>query len=418
MSSTNTLREQRANIWEQMKDIVDRAEAEKREMTGEEQATYDRLEKDLDDKGAALARAERHESREEAFLAEGRRGAVPPAGFTPDGDQPDSQTAYASAFRSWVRGGDGRLSNSDRELMQARFDSSIQNAAGVGSGAAGGYLVPPAFRDKIVEAIKSYSAMRTWAEVITTETGADLPWPTVDDTSNEGAILAENTQVTEQDVTMGTAKLGAFMYTSKLVRVSLQLLNDNAVDLESRLAVWLGARIGRIQNRHFTVGTGTSQPLGIVTGAAVGATGAAGQLADVKTDDLIELTESVDAGYLEGGNAAFMMSQTTRKGLRKLKDSTGQYLWQPSLAAGTPDTVLGYPLRLNNYMASPGANAKTVGFGDIREAYVIRDVNEITLVRFGERFMDYLQVGFLAFARSDGTTQNAAAFKVFQHAAA
>jgi HK97 family phage major capsid protein len=330
------------------------------------------------------------------------------------GDEPAK--GYTDAFARYLRNGMGALDHADQRTLQAGFVQGPSNAQGVGTGAAGGYTVPPAFRQKIVERMNFIAVMRQFAEVIATDTGASLPWPTVDDTGNEGAILAENTQVTEQDVTFGQANLDAYMYTSKLVRLSLQLLNDNSFGLEGWLATALGTRIGRVQNRHFTVGTGIGQPDGLFTSAAVGVT--AGSATAVTYDDLVELTESLDPAYLGGGNLRFMMSQAARKGLRKLKDGQQRPLWEPSLTAGAPDTLMGYGLTLNNYVPAPAVGAKSIGFGDIREAYVIRDVSDFALLRLTERYADYLQVGFLGFQRSDGTLQNAAAFKVLQQAAA
>lgn len=414
MATTQQLREQRANIWEQMKAIMDGAEREGRGLTAEENETYDRLEKDLDAKGTEVARAEAHAKREEAFNQVDRSGVVPPE----DGMESDEpQKGYTDAFARYMRNGITALDHDDQRVLRAGWVEGPKNAQGVGTGAAGGYTVPPAFRQKIVEQITFVAQMRQLAEVITTETGASLPWPTVDDTANEGAILAENTQVVEQDVTFGQASLDAYMYTSKLVRVSLQLLNDNAFGLETWLARALGARIGRIQNRHFTVGTGTGQPDGIVTSAAVGKQGAVGQTLTVTYDDLVDLIDSIDTAYLSGGNVRFMMSQTARKTLRKLKDGQNRPLWEPSLQAGTPDTLMGYGLTLNNYVPDPAASAKSIVFGDIREAYVIRDVSDFALLRLSERYADYLQVGFLGFQRSDGTLQNGSAVKAYQHSA-
>lgn len=414
MASVQKLREERAGIWEQMKAIMDTADQEGRPRTAEENQTYDRLEKDLDAKGDEITRQEAFDKRTEEFARVDRSGVVPPEDADPDlGDEPAK--GYTDAFNRYLRNGMGALDASDQRTLQAGFVKGPQNAGGVGTGSAGGYTVPPAFRQKIVERMTFIAVMRQFAEVINTETGASLPWPTVDDTGNEGAILAENTQVSEQDVTFGQASLDAYMYTSKLVRLSLQLLNDEAFGLESWLANALGNRIGRVQNRHFTVGTGTNQPDGLFTSAAVGVT--AGSVTAITYDDLVELTESLDPAYLGGGNLRFMMSQTARKGLRKLKDSQNRPLWEPSLQAGAPDTLMGYGLSLNNYVPVPAAGAKSVGFGDIREAYVVRDVSDFALLRLTERYADYLQVGFLGFQRSDGTLQNASAFKVLQQAA-
>lgn len=413
MSNVQKLREDRANIWDQMQQVM--AEAEKDGWSGELKSKYDNLETDLDAKGDEITRREAFDKRSEEFNRVDRSGVVAPAN-TPEnvGDEPEK--GYTEAFNRYLRNGISSLEASDQRVLQAGWVKSPDNAGGVGAGAAGGYTVPPAFRQKIVERITYVAAMRQLAETITTDTGATLPWPTVDDTGNEGAILAENTQVTEQDVTFGQANLDAYMYTSRLVRLSLQLLNDNAFGLESWLANTLGARIGRVQNRHFTVGTGTGQPDGIITSADVGVTAASATA--VTYDDLVDLIESLDPAYLSTGNARFTMSQAARKGLRKLKDGQNRPLWEPSLQAGTPDSLMGYGLTLNNFMAEPVAGAKSIGFGDIREAYVIRDVSDFALLRLNERYADYLQVGFLGFQRSDGTLQNGAAFKALQQAAA
>jgi HK97 family phage major capsid protein len=410
MANVNKLREERASIWNEMQTVM--ATAEKDGWSGELEQTYNRLEADLDKKGDEITRVEAFEKRSEEFNRVDRSGVVPAEPTDELGDEPAK--GYTEAFNRYMRNGLQALDNDDRSVLQKGFVKGPENAGGVATGAAGGYTVPPAFRQKIVERMTYVAAMRQLAEVIATDTGANLPWPTVDDTANEGAILAENTQVTEQDVTFGQASLDAYMYTSKLVRLSLQLLNDNAFGLETWLANTLGARIGRIQNRHFTVGTGTAQPDGIITSASVGKTAAG--VAAITYDELVDLIESLDPAYLESGNARFMMSQAARSLLRKLKDSQNRPLWEPSLQAGTPDRLLGYGLTLNNYMSAPATGVKSVGFGDIREAYVIRDVSDFALLRLNERYADYLQVGFLGFQRSDGTLQNAAAFKVLQQA--
>ncbi|NUP32438.1 MAG: phage major capsid protein [Streptomycetaceae bacterium] len=411
MSNVQKLREERANIWDQMQQVM--TEAEKDGWSGELKAKYDKLETDLDTKGDEITRVEAFNKRAEELGRVDRTGVVAPENSGQDlGDEPER--GYTEAFNRYLRNGIGALEARDQKVLQAGFVQGPQNAGGVATGAAGGYTVPPAFRQKIVERITYVAAMRQLAEVITTDTGATLPWPTVDDTGNEGAILAENTQVTEQDVTFGQANLDAYMYTSKLVRLSLQLLNDNAFGLEAWLANALGARIGRVQNRHFTVGTGTGQPDGLITAASVGVTAAG--VAAITYDELVDLTESLDPAYLSTGNARFMMSQAARKLLRKLKDGQNRPLWEPSLQAGAPDTLMGYGLTLNNYMSAPATGVKSIGFGDIREAYVIRDVSDFALLRLSERYADYLQVGFLGFQRSDGTLQNAAAFKVLQQA--
>ena len=400
------LRDQRANLWEQAKALLDSGLN-----SGEEVASYEKMEADLDALDANIERAERAEKRDATY----NRPMPIPAGIhnAPQADDVDDERLN-SVFSQFLRRGINALDSEGRALMESRFDTSIQNAAGVGSGAAGGYTVAPLFRDKFVETQKSFGTMLQEAEVIETDTGANLQWPTNDDTANVGAILAENTQVTEQDVTFGTAALDSYMYTSKLVRASMQFLQDRP-DADAWLARKLGERVGRILNQHFTVGTGTAQPDGIVTSATVGVTGT-GSFASTKGisgDDLIDLTESLDPAYASG-NLKFMMHQSARKAARKLKGTDGQYLWQPGLQAGVPSTLAGYPVVINNDMPTLAAGSKSVLFGDIRQAYVIRIVKGLTVLRLVERYADFLQVGFLAFERADGTLQDGNAVRVFQ----
>lgn len=411
MADTQKLREQRANIWQQMQALIDTAEAEGRDFTGEEKATYDRMEGDLDGLGARIDRSERADALNAQFGQVDRSRVVQPS------DHADSDVRaerYERVFDAWLHGEE--MSHEDRKALRDLGWTDLKNAAGVGTGAAGGYTVPPAFRQKFVETLKWYGPMLREAEVIETETGANLQWPTNDDTGNVGAILAENTQVTEQDVTMGTASLDAYMYTSKLVRVSLQLMQDSAFDFPTWLQRKLGERVGRILNQHFTTGTGTAQPDGIVTSATVGVTGT-GSFATtggISFDNVIDIIEALDPAY--GGDAGlkFMGHQSVRKALRKVKDNQGRYLWEPSTQAGTPDVVMGYPFILNNDMATLAASSKSLLFGNIRQAYVARLVTGLTLLQLNERYADYLQKGFLGFQRADGTLQDSGAVRVFQ----
>ncbi len=404
------LREQRASLWERMK-----ANLAISERTAELDAEYDRMEAECDKLDKDIERADRHQARGSSYDSVDRSGVVPPAG---GGDDPDTRDgAYASAFLAFLRNGTADLEPEDRKILRSGFvdGKEFKAAAGVGTGSAGGYLVPPAFRDTVVEAMKYYGPMLQLAETMETETGATMSWPTADDTGNVGAILAENTQVTEQDVTLGTADIGAYMYTSKLVRASYQLLQDRP-DFDTWLARKLGERIGRILNQHFTTGTGTAQPDGIVTSATVGVTGT-GSFATtggVAYDNLIDLVEALDPAYGAADGLRWMMHQTVRRAIRRLKDTQNRPLWEPSIQVGQPDSLLGYPIAINNDMPTLAQNSKSLLFGNIREAYVTRIVRELTILRLTERYADYLQAAFLGFERADGTLQNANAVRVFQ----
>lgn len=419
--ATKKKREERSNIWAQMQALEEGARSAGRsDLDAEELRQWNEMDSELDRLAREIEFDEKREARalemarpEREKLAE--RSEIP----DPDPDNPTDDSEYRQAFGLWMRAGTSALEREQRQVLQRGWVSGKEfRAQGVGSGAAGGYTVPQGFRNKIQETKKAFGGVRSVAEIIDTDTGQDLPWPTNDDTANMGAILAENTQVTEQDVTMGQKTLHAFMYTSKLVRVSLQLLQDSGFDVEAWLARKLAMRIARIQNVHFTTGVGTTQPEGVQTNAVVGKVGAAGQVTSITGDDLIDLIYSVDAAYRASGRARFMAADGSIGKFRKLKDDNGQYLWQPSLQAGEPDSIFGYGITANNDMPVMAASAKSVLFGDFFEGYVIRDVSDFQLLRLEERYADFLQVGFLGFQRGDGMPQDTAAYKAYQNPAA
>lgn len=405
------LLEAQARTWEQMKDIRNRAD-ENGLIRGEDEEAWTRANADIEKIGTQIAEEERALNLDKVD----RSRLNPPSEQEEERDEATGDERYAAAFDTFVRFGSTELDAEQRKVLRGGFVSGQElRAQGVGTLTAGGYLAPKTWRDRIIEAADTIANVAAVADLLTTTSGEAMAWVTEDDTANEGAILAENTQVTEQDMAWGTSELGAYMYTSKLVRVSLQLLQDNDYNAEARLGAALGRRIGRAQNRHFTVGTGTSQPQGIVTAAVAGKTGATGQTTTVTYDDLIDLELSVLETYRTNGR--FMFSDATLGSLRKVKDTTGQYLWQPGLQAGAPSLLNGHPYTINNYMPTPAAGAKSILFGDFREGFVVRRVRDVQLLRLAERYADFLQVGFLAFNRADSKQQNAQAYKAYVHSA-
>jgi HK97 family phage major capsid protein len=368
-------------------------------MTAEQAAQVDAILADADKKQVEIERWEKLMAMEAALQerVEMRAGLD---SISPD-EQQERQRRYARAFATWMRGGMETLQDADRKLLlsQAGFAPSIYAAQGVGTPAAGGFLVPQEFSDRLEVALKFWGGMLSVAEVLETASGADLPWPTVNDTTQLGAILTENTAISAQDMTFGSVTLKAYMYTSKLIAVSFQLMQDSFFSIENLVADIAGQRLGRILNLHFTTGDGAAKPTGIVTAAALGKTGATGQTTSVIYDDLVDLMHAVDPAYRPG--AKWMMHDATIRVIRKLKDTQGRPLWEPSLQAGQPDTLLGYPIVVNNDVPVMAANAKSILFGAL-DKYKVRQVKGVTLLRLNERYADNLQVGFFAFARYDG----------------
>lgn len=251
--------------------------------------------------------------------------------------------------------------------------------------------------------------------VLTTTAGNSIPWPTMDDTSNEGSLIGENTQVTESDLAFGTKTLEAYKYTSCVVLVSAELLQDSAIDVEGTVRSAMAERIGRIGNRHLTVGTGSSQPNGIVT-AATAVTGVAAAAA-ITFDNLIDLFHAVDPAYRDDPSARWMFNDGTLKALRKIKDAEDRYVWQPAdVRTGAPATILEKPYSINQAVAAIGASNKSVVFGAFNR-YVVRMVREFAIRRLVERYADYDQTGFIGFTRLDGELLDATAVKTLQHAA-
>jgi HK97 family phage major capsid protein len=323
-------------------------------------------------------------------------------------------------FDSWLRGGERALSPDQLMLVQdrvARF-----RAAGLGTQvpSEGAYLTPDLFGGRLLEAMAAFGGMRSVAQVISTGSGNTMSFPITDPTSEEGEIVGENAAVSdEESIAFGAVTIGAHMYSSKAVAVPFQLLQDSAIDLESHIVSRLAMRLARITNKHFTTGTGTNQPKGVVVCSALGATGATGQTATVIYDDLVDLEHSVDPAYRESGRCRFMFHDQTLKVLKKLKDGENRPLWLPGVAVKEPDTILSYPYTINQHMAQMAAGAKSMLFGDF-SYYVIRDVMQFLLFRMTDSaYTKKAQVGFLAFMRSDGNliAADSGAIKHYKNAA-
>ena len=407
-----TLLDKRANAWSQAQDIRTRAEADGYNLTTEEDETWQRALDDVEKLSKQIEVEERH----------ARLNAIAPAAESVAPTQRDDVDPeageYRQAFNAMLRRGVGRLSADQQSVLERGFGEIDTRALSSVTDAAGGYTVPDEFSNSLVETMKAYGGLLGIVDVLTTASGTDLLWPTNDDTANEGAILDENTQISEQDVAFGQGKLKAYTYTSKLIRVPLQLLQDSAIDIEAFLARRIGERIGRAVAGHIATGAGTTQPVGVANatvGFPVGVTGATGNTTTVTYDSLVDLEHSVDPAYR--GSAQYAMNDLTLAAIRKLKDSQNRPLWVPSVAGGVPSTINGRPYTIDNKLPAPAANAKSILFGDFKTGYIARRVSGAQVLRLSERYADFLQVGFFGFARWDGVIQDAAAVKAYKHSA-
>ncbi len=385
------LREERAKAVKTAEDILSAAEKEKRDLTPEESEQFKTIHGEVDKLLEKIEQTERQGKANDAL--ESAVNPVKPGGSESDTDADKAKAGYRDAFWKYARSGLADMEPEARALIQKHF-----RAQATSPDSAGGATIPEDFRRAIEVALKRFGGMRQAATVFTSTSGADLPWPTSNDTANEGELLGENVQAAEQDIVFSSITLGAFTYSSKVIRVSLQLLQDSAFNLETFLSDRFGERLGRITNRHYTTGTGTGQPNGVVTASVAGFTAA--NAAAIVHDDLLELKHSVDPAYRVGPKVGWMFNDNTLLQIKQLKDSDGRPLWQAGIAVGTPDRIDGDLFTINQDIASIATTAKSVLYGDFSK-YVIRDVLTVQMLRLVERFADFLQVGFLAFMRTD-----------------
>lgn len=400
------LRQKRARLWEQQKAILEKAKTEAREaLTPEETVEFDRIHADMESLAKQVDLIEKHEERA-SELSESRGTAAGRGDTRQAADAEVARAKRKDAYRAWLFGGMESLTPEQRQIMvQAQTALPPEaRALGVASGSVGGFAVEPDFQKELEQAVKAYGGMREVARTISSATGASLPWPTVDDTGNVGAIIAENTAVTEQDVVFAQLSIDAYMYSSRLIRVPYQLLQDSAFDIEAFLRDALAERLFRITNSHFTNGTGTAQPYGAVTGSVVGKTGLAGQTTSVIYDDLVDLKHAVDPSHRR--SARWMFADPTLRVIKKLKDSQNRPLWAPGITVREPDTIDGDPYTINQDVPVMAANARSILYGDFSK-FIIRDVVGVTMVRLAERYADFLQVGFMAFSRHGSRLINA-----------
>ncbi len=374
----NDMIQKRAKVWETAKNFVDTHENENGVLSAEDNATYSRMEQEIEDLTAAIDRQQRAEARE----AQLNRPVNDPIIARPDA-KVDEKT--------------GRASNAYREDFGAHLRGRrlVHNVLSEGVQADGGYLVPEEFERQIVTGLDEANVVRSLAKVITTNAERKIP---VAATHSAAQWTAENAAYTESNPTFDQKTIDAFKLTD-LVKVSIELLQDSAFDLESYIAGEFARAFGIAEEQAFCVGTGTNQPTGIFTanGGTVGVTAAA--TGAVTADELISLVYALKSPYRR--NAKFLMNDATISAIRKLKDSNGAYLWQPSLQAGQPDRLLGYELYTSPYVPTMAANAFTVAFGDFKN-YWIADRSGRTVQRLNELYSTNGQVGFVATERVDG----------------
>lgn len=429
-----TLRDQRAKLVKDSRALLEKAEGEKRDFDAAEDEQWKVMNTEITNLGKRIERFQKLEEIEKAEATIVDHGLGNLGGSLVDGktigkDSPDMKVdeAWNTVINAWTRAEQDsfrptkRMRNASR-ICRASFQNRkiavplernysnlrqtiLRNAnMTVGTPGNGGYTIPVGFVPSLEAALLYFGPMLQVSDVMRTLTGNPLHWPTVNDTGNTGVLLAEETTVGSSTIATYSEKVfGAYKFSSRLILISAELLEDSEFNMATEVGTQCGTRLGRVANTYLTTGTGTNQPEGIVTGSTLGVTAA--DDTTITYDEIIDLEHSVGLAYRP--RMGYMCNDSTVLALRKLKaGGTGQYLWQANANSGQPELLNNRPLTINPDMATMAASAKAVLAGDFSK-HKVRMVNQIRARRLSERYADTDQEGFVSFLRMDAKVLDA-----------
>lgn len=406
MANLKEMYEKRAALHAQMKELTKDANFSKEE--------FDKMEKDYQAYTDQIQATEKIEAREAEQIRSYNENLS-------TRKEVDNRQAVNSAWRNLILRGHNGLTTEEKELIFNNSDPNFRAAQQSTTAGAGGYTIPTGFSNEIAVAEKYYSVVANIARVVRTSTGNDLAWPKVNDTAVSAYLLAEagNHETSSTALTFTSSTLKAFQYTSGMIRVSAELLQDSFFDMGMFLSDIFAERFGRGLNALYTTGGGTTTIQGVVTGAT--SSGISGVAATAVTrDNILDLIHSVDPAYRMKPNFAIMMNDSTLAAIRKLDYGTADArpLYQESAMAGAPAKIEGVPVIINPAMASIGASAKSILVGDFSN-YIIREVAGDTFKVLYERFADTNELAFVMIRRRDGQVIDAGMhpLKYMAHAA-
>lgn len=388
------LRKKRAKVWEDAKAFLDSKRGEDGLIAPEDAAAYEKMESEVMSLGKEVERLEK-QAVIDLELSKAVNSPLTTRPLRADKDKIGRESdEYTDAF--W-------------KVMRSKNSYEVHNALKVGTDSEGGYLVPDEFERTLVEALLEENIFRGLAKVITTSSG-DRKIPVVA-SKGTASWVDEEGLIPESDDAFGQVSIGAYKLAT-MIKVSEELLNDSVFNLESYIAREFARRIGAKEEESFFIGNGTGKPTGIFNatgGAELGVTAASATA--ITFDELMDLFYSLKSPYRK--NATFVTNDATVKMIRKLKDGNGQYLWQPSVQAGQPDTILNRPVKTSSFVPNVEAGAKTVAFGDFGY-YWVADRQGRSFQRLNELFAATGQVGFRATQRVDGKLILPEAIKVLK----
>ena len=416
MANIKELREEQARIWtnarsklDEVKDDTpeDRAADINREFDAM-MAEHDKI-GDKVDRFERLKRAEQIAAEEREAIDERKR----PVGSDAEARNDAGQVSYRDAFHSYLKAA-GNLGDMDREaraVLQRGF-SDVEARAQTTTASAGGYMVPQELANILVKSLAAWGPMYdpgVTSEIVTSG-GYTITMPTVDDTATVVVQHSEGTTLTDDggaDVTFGEKTLSAFAYNTEWLRVSKELVEDASFNVEQILGELLGERLARRVNTELTTGDNTGDPHGVATAATSGVT--AGSATVVVADELIDLLHSVDPAYRGSPRARWMMNDLSFAKVRKLKYGDGTYIVQPDFGQGYTESLLGYPITINQAMPAMTTGNKSVLFGDFGKYYV-RKVGAPLIGAIQDKDF-WPGFGIAGYIRLDGELADTAAIK-------
>jgi HK97 family phage major capsid protein len=378
--TTTELKQLRAKLINEMRTIIDLSDTEGRPMSSEETQTYDRMESDVDGFSQTIDRREKQTKAENMLATSPAEARVSNRKQTKA--ERLSSDEYRNAFDKYMRFGANSLVGDEARALQEGTDSE------------GGYLTETVLERRLVQTLQDQNIMRQLALVINTTSDRNI---SVESTVGSATWTAEEAAYTESDSAFSQISLGAYKIAT-IMKVSEELMQDSIFDMDSYVGTNFGRRIAEAEEAAFVAGNGSSKPTGATAGASAGVTAASATA--ITSNEILDLLYSLKRQYRRG--ASFLMNDSTIKAVRQLKDSNGQYMWQPALSAGDPDTIGGRPVYASYDMPAATTGLVSVLFGDFKMGYMIADRGTTSFQRLNELYSANGQVGFRAYRRVDG----------------
>lgn len=397
MATKSVYLEKRGILTKEISDLTGKVAQENRSWSEDENAKFDQLRKDMIEVEAALEKLD--------FV---EKLSNPSPGVEVKASAEQQKEIEVRAWHDYLIRGE-RMSATNYSILEKRGTlTQITTTDGLG-----GFLIPETWSARIIEILKAFGGIYEDSQVDRSNTGAVINYPVEDVTAQVGAIIAETIADVVQDVTWANKAMGAFMYTSNIIKASWEFLQDNVYNAEQRIINIAYQRIARILAQHFVSGDGSTQPEGILVGGTAIATASATVFTYA---ELVTLVTSLDPAYMNM-NTKLYLNNTTLGTIMKLVDTTGQPLWNLSYREGMPSTILGLPYRVVQDMPSSGTTAyKFMAIADLKSAYTIREVMGDKLTVFRELYAAQRVNGYVVNSRWDAKVLNPAAIKYLQHA--